>query len=186
MSVVVLLHVIVIYALVTGLARKVVEVIKQPLETKIIEEIKKPLEDLPPPPPKLLPPPPPFVPPPEIQITAPMSTNAITNVTNVKPVAPPPVRPVEAPKPAVRRGVVPIFKVDPTYPRNALKDGIEGSVEAMLTINGNGDVTKVEIVKAKPGGVFNNAAIQAMMQWKFKGDGGQYVGIVEIEFSLKD
>ena len=34
---VVLLHVAVIYALVNGLARKVVEVIKQPLETKIIE-----------------------------------------------------------------------------------------------------------------------------------------------------
>ena len=44
--VVVLLHVFIVYALVTGLARKVVEVIKQPIETKIIEEIKPP----PPPP----------------------------------------------------------------------------------------------------------------------------------------
>ena len=42
-----LLHVLVGYALVSGLARKVVEVIKAPIETKIIEEIKKPLHDHP-------------------------------------------------------------------------------------------------------------------------------------------
>ena len=41
-AMVVLLHIIIGYALVTGLARHVVEVLKQPLETKIIEEIKKP------------------------------------------------------------------------------------------------------------------------------------------------
>ena len=42
---VVVLHLVVGYALVTGLARKVVDVIKQPIETKIIEEIKKPPPD---------------------------------------------------------------------------------------------------------------------------------------------
>ena len=57
---VVILHLAVGYALVTGLARKVVEVIKQPIETKIIEEIKPPPPDTPPPPPpKLATPPPP-------------------------------------------------------------------------------------------------------------------------------
>lgn len=186
LSVVVVLHIIVVYALVTGLARKVVEVIKQPLETKIIEEIKKPLDDLPPPPPKLLPPPPPFVPPPEISIQAPaISTGAITTVTTTKP-PPPVIRPVEAPKPAVRRGVVPTRKVDPTYPRQAIKDGIEGSVEAMLTISPSGDVIRVDIVKSHPPRVFDAAAITAMMQWKFRGDGSQFVGIVEIDFKLND
>ncbi|MFL5057052.1 MAG: energy transducer TonB, partial [Microvirga sp.] len=48
------LHLAIGYALVTGLARKVVEVIKQPLETKIIEEVKKPPPDQPPPPPPKL------------------------------------------------------------------------------------------------------------------------------------
>ena len=50
-AMVVVLHLIIGYALVTGLARRVVEVIKQPLETKIIEEIKKPPPETPPPPP---------------------------------------------------------------------------------------------------------------------------------------
>ncbi|MEB0164428.1 energy transducer TonB, partial [Glaciimonas sp. CA11.2] len=53
-SVVVILHVALVYALLTGLARKVVEVIQQPVETKIVEEIKPPA---PPPPAKPVPPP---------------------------------------------------------------------------------------------------------------------------------
>ena len=76
-TMVVILHLVLGYALVTGLARKVVEVMKAPIETKIIEEIKKPPPDTPPPPPpKLAPPPPPFIPPPEINIQAPAQIGA--------------------------------------------------------------------------------------------------------------
>ena len=60
LSVVIVLHVLLGWALVSGLARKVVEVVKAPIETKIIEEIKPP----PPPPPENLPPPPKNMPPP--------------------------------------------------------------------------------------------------------------------------
>src|SRR5256885_4487152 len=58
-------HVLLIYALVHGLARKIVEVVRAPLETKIIEEVKRPPQEQPPPPPpppKLATPPPPFIP----------------------------------------------------------------------------------------------------------------------------
>ncbi len=51
-TVVVILHLILGWALLNGLARTVIEVIKNPLETKIIEEVKPP-----PPPPENLPPP---------------------------------------------------------------------------------------------------------------------------------
>ena len=53
-GIVILMHLLLGWALVSGLARKVVEVIKNPIETKIIEEVKPP-----PPPPENLPPPPP-------------------------------------------------------------------------------------------------------------------------------
>ena len=39
-TMVIAFHVIVIYALVMGLGKKIVDVIKQPIETKVIEEIK--------------------------------------------------------------------------------------------------------------------------------------------------
>ena len=54
---VVLLHILVIYALVTGLARKAVEVIKKPLTATIIEEVKLPPPPPPPPPKRVIEPP---------------------------------------------------------------------------------------------------------------------------------
>ena len=51
-TIVVLLHVLVIYALLTGLARKAVDVIKKPLTATIIEEVKLPPPPPPPPPPQ--------------------------------------------------------------------------------------------------------------------------------------
>ena len=67
---VLVLHIALAYAVVTGLARKVIDVVKAPLETKIIEEIKKPPppDTPPPPPPKMVQVMPTFVPPPEVQI----------------------------------------------------------------------------------------------------------------------
>src|SRR5258708_2126137 len=103
-TMVIVLHLALGYALVRGLARKVVEVMKAPLETKIIEEMKKPPPDAPPPPPpKLATPPPPFIPPPEINIHVPI-TQVAPPITTVTTTPPPPAPPVAAPPACVRRG----------------------------------------------------------------------------------
>jgi protein TonB len=190
MTIVVVMHIIVVYALVTGLARKVVEVIKQPLETKIIEEIKDKPKDEPPPPPKLQTPPPPFVPPPEVQIQMPstLSTSAISTTTNVKPVAAP-VRAAPQPaqpKPVVRKGAVPLHRVNPEFPRRALQDGIQGSVVAHLMVSRDGTVKEVKIISSEPRGVFDREVIRAMMQWKFTPDDNDYIVEAPIEFRLTD
>ena len=113
-SMVIGLHLLLGYALVTGLARKVVEVIKAPIETKIIEEIKKPPPDTPPPPPpKLAAPPPPFIPPPEINIQVPVVQQpTISTVTTERPPpGPPPVAaPTTSTQPAVRRNFSPVSR----------------------------------------------------------------------------
>src|SRR6201746_202814 len=91
LSVVILVHLFVIYALVTGLAKKVVDVVRAPIETKVIEEIKKPPpppEIVMPPPPKLEAPPPPYIPPPEIQVANPPPAPTITATTPTPPPAP--------------------------------------------------------------------------------------------------
>jgi periplasmic protein TonB len=49
LAVIIVFHLLLLYGLVTGLARKVVEVVAAPLQTDIIEELQK--EDKPPPPP---------------------------------------------------------------------------------------------------------------------------------------
>ena len=65
---VVLLHLGFAWALANGLAQRLVEVIRSPLDTRIIDDLKQPPpppDKLPPPPLKTLPPPP-FSPPPEV------------------------------------------------------------------------------------------------------------------------
>lgn len=88
-GVVVAMHLLLGWALVTGLARKVVEVVRVPIEARIIEATapSPPPEARLPPPPKLAPPPPSFVPPPEVAINPPPAP--APSIT-VPPVAPPP------------------------------------------------------------------------------------------------
>lgn len=180
LAVVVLLHIFIVYALVTGLARKVVEVIKQPIETKIIEEVKPPPpKDLPPPPPppKLLAPPPPFIPPPEVQIQQPQQQqNTITAVSNVKPDSPfmPPQRvetPVakEAPRNAVRVAAVVDSKAceKPEYPRKSLRNEEQGTVTLEFLIGLDGRVVDSKVDKSSGFKDLDKAAIAGLSLCKF-------------------
>ena len=192
--VVLLFHVFLGWALLTGLGKKVIEVIKAPIETKIIEEVKPPPPDVPPPPPppKLAAPPPPFIPPPEIQIQAPPPPpqQVITTTTNVPPppqafvpqAAPPVVAP---PQPAVRREYKAAYRVDPTFPPQAIRQGIQGKVVAWVHVAPNGSVTQVEI-KQSSNRIFDREVIRAMSQWKFNPEPVGFIGEYEINFSLKD
>lgn len=102
-AIVVLIHVVFVWALASGLARKAFEKVVGPIETKVIEEVKKkPLEDLPPPPPQLKAPPPPFIPAPEIQITAPVSMAQTISQTTTTPPPKAEIRPAAPPPPAPR------------------------------------------------------------------------------------
>ena len=176
-SVVVLLHVFIVYALVTGLARKVVEVIQQPIETKIINEYKPPPPPPPekplPPPPKSAAPPPPFVPPPEVNVAPQPQENVIAAVTNVKPdnpVIPPPAAPVVAP---VEHAHIPAV-VDsrncekPEYPRSSLRNEEEGTVTLAFLIGVDGNVVDSKVEKSSGFKDLDNAARRGLSLCKFK------------------
>jgi protein TonB len=188
-SLVVALHLLLGWALVTGLARKVVEVMKAPIETKIIEEIKKPPPDTPPPPPpKLAAPPPPFIPPPEINIQVPVTqvAPAITVVqTTPPPVAAPapPAPPVQASP--VRKEFKPLQRVNPAFPRQALQQGLTGRVIAWVHVAPNGAVTNVEI-KQSSNRLFDREVVRALSQWKFNPEPVGFIGEYEIVFNLTD
>ena len=189
---VIAMHILIGWALVSGLARKVVEVIKQPIETKIIEEIKKPPPDLPPPPPppKMAAPPPPFIPPPEINIQIPQVTpppTITTQSTTPPPPGPPPVyQPqVAPPQPAVRREYKASYRVDPVFPRQAQRDGISGNVIAHVYVAPTGGVTDVKIIRSS-NRIFDREVIRALSQWKFNPEPVGFIGEYEIVFNLKD
>ncbi|HUP30857.1 MAG TPA: energy transducer TonB [Usitatibacter sp.] len=189
---VVLLHIAIGYALVSGLARKVVEVIKQPIETKIIEEIKKPPPDLPPPPPppKMAAPPPPFIPPPEINIQVPVVTPppTITTQSTTPPppqmVIQPPAPPVVA-QPAVRREYKAAYRVEPSFPPQAIRQGLNGRVIAHVVVTPAGSVSEVRIISST-NRLFDREVIRALSQWKFNPEPVGFIGEYEIVFSLKD
>jgi protein TonB len=188
---VIAMHLAVGYALVTGLARKVVEVIKAPIETKIIEEIKKDIPDTPPPPPpKLATPPPPFIPPPEVNIQVPVAVQQAPTITTTTAKPPPGPPPVVAPKsdgPVVRKNVKPIAKADVVFPREAIKRGIErGVVVAHVYVKTDGTVSEVKIVSANPPRVFEREVIRALQQWRFAPEPVGFIGEIEIEFKLTD
>jgi periplasmic protein TonB len=173
---VLLFHALVIWAMVCGLARKVVDVIKAPIETKVIEEVKKPPpppEIVVPPPPRLEAPPPPFIPPPEVQIaTPPPPAPTITAVTPTPPPAPvtiAPAPPPEAPAPpppAVAppkpTGVAAICtKTVPPEPPAVSVAG-RATVVVSYTIQG-GKVTNVDLVRYTFPGVSDRKVQRAIV-----------------------
>jgi protein TonB len=178
---VILFHVFLVYALVTGLARKVVDVIKVPIETKIIQEVKPPPppERPPPPPPKMAAPPPPFIPPPEIQIAQPPPQQpVIASVQTAPPPpnAPPPVAgpPAEAP-PAAAQPVRVAAVIDaarsctkPEYPAASRRLEETGTVTLRFLIDVDGKVVKSEVESSSGHPRLDDAARDALSRCQFK------------------
>jgi protein TonB len=64
--------------------------------------------------------------------------------------------------------VVPIVRVEPSYPRDAIMRGLEGWVQVRFTINPDGSVADPEVVAAEPPRIFNREAVRAILRWKFR------------------
>jgi TonB family protein len=75
-----------------------------------------------------------------------------------------------APAPSVKNAaeLELVKSVPPVYPVNAEKSGTEGWVELDFTVTESGSVKDATIHAAKPGGVFDQAATAAVLQWHYK------------------
>lgn len=168
-GVVVALHAALIYALVTGLAHKAIQVLPAPVETKILEDTTVQEEPPPPPPPPDLDvPPPPFIPPPEIQIQQPVQRQqTITQVTTERPPPTPPAPP--APKPVQR--VAPVVKAancrKPDYPAISERLGETGTVVLQLLVGTDGKVTDSRIEKSSGYPRLDEAAVRGLSACRF-------------------
>jgi TonB family protein len=58
--------------------------------------------------------------------------------------------------------------VQPVYPEQARKRGVEGWVELAFTVMPNGTVDDVEVRNASPADVFDDAAVRAIRGWRFE------------------
>lgn len=170
---VLVLHVLLVYALINGLARKIVEVVQAPLETKILEEIKPPVDKPPPPPPpKLAAPPPPFIPLPEVRIdTPPPPTNTITAVSSVKPAAEAPIPQAIAivAVPARTAAVVDARNcAKPEYPSASIRAQETGLVVLQFLIGADGTAIDSKVEKTSGFRRLDEAARKALALCKFR------------------
>jgi protein TonB len=175
LGLVVLLHILVFWAINSGLAKKFVKVIKGPVEAQLIEDAKPDIPPPPPPPPpKSAPPPPPpaYVPPVDMPTTATAGVNAIASVsaTPAPPAPPPPPVPVVA-APPVR--TAPIINAaascqKPEYPSASRRNEEEGTVQLRFLIGPEGNVLESQVEKSSGFTRLDEAARSALSRCQFK------------------
>lgn len=157
--IVAILHVVVGYALVTGLAYEAIKKVKEVTSAVNIEEEKPPEEPPPPPPPKEDTPPPPIVaPPPPISFNAPAPQVQTVNEAPAIPAPPAPVAlpappaapppPRFTPKAATPKGNPGNWATSNDYPSRALREEREGTTGFRVTVGPDGKVTDCQITRS--------------------------------------
>jgi len=193
---VIALHILMLWAIVSGTARNALVMLKKPLEAVVIQEVIIP----PPPPPlpkEIKPPeplspqsdapPPPFVPPPDV---APATTSGVSIAsTATPPVAPaviaPPAQQAPIAPPGPKKSAIATAcptQVAPEMPARAIKEGIEGVVAAQITLKG-GVVQDVAFLSGPR--IFYPAVRAAIMQYKCVSDGGEVVATQNFNFKIE-
>lgn len=62
----------------------------------------------------------------------------------------------------------PLFRVEPRFPAEALRQGQSGWVRLRFNIDESGAVTDINVIAAEPRNVFDRAAISALRRWKYQ------------------
>lgn len=179
--IVALIHVLIGYLLISGLAISAVKEIAERVTTIDIEEPPPPEEPDEPPPeqPQETAPPPPVAPPPPISI-APAPPPIRTQPTIPPPAPPaltiPPPAPVAAPAPpppppSQARGATTrgerrwAARIQENYPSRALREEIEGTVGVRVTVTANGRATGCSVTASSGSSILDDAACKGMERY---------------------
>jgi len=171
--IVVAIHALLIYAVLTGLGKQLISVIKElPIEAQLIEEVTPPPPPAPvdiPPSPVLAEPPPPFIPVPEVQVDLPVSPNAILAISTVQPADLTEVATNPNTAPAVVKAQVDFNTCDkPAYPSMSLRNEEKGVVRIQFLIGVDGRVADSRVEKSSGYKGLDNAAKNALSVCRFK------------------
>ena len=88
-------------------------------------------------------------------------------------------------------GLAPAIRIEPHYPPEAAKDGIEGYVTLQFDIDATGSPTNIVILESNPRGYFEKVSRNAVRKWKFdpQKEAGQavsvYSQVVTLDFKLE-
>ena len=205
------LHLLFAWALVSGTARRGLELLKKPIQAVVVTEVS-----IVPPPPAPKPPrpkkseaqpqtaPKPFIPPPEVALPAPAAPAVVAAAEPPKAApaivpappapavvaeSPPAPRAPPAPAPAAPSapprsasiGSICPTQVQPEMPRRAIREGISGTVVARVRI-ANGVVQDVSIISGPR--VFHEPVMAAIRQYKCAASSGELEATQEFVFKL--
>jgi protein TonB len=184
--IIVALHVLAFWALATGLAQKVIQMVAPPIEADILDEVK-PEDQPPPPPPPEMERPPVEVPPPEVSIDLPMETNttAIQDVTDKPPPPAPPPPPRVAGQPARMKSAA---DPDQYYPPGAKRREEQGSPVVQACVGPNGRLLRDPVVAETSGyPELDSAAIRVAKASRYTAatENGQGVAESCVKFKVK-
>lgn len=147
-ALVILLHAVIGYAFVTGLAFNVVKKVVVDLKTFDVQDAAPPP---PPPPPDIkLPPPPVAAPPPIVQVQTPVAP-PVVSVAPPPPVVvapPPPAPPVIQPVRASPRGKMQDLVTSDDYPSASLRNNEEGTTGYRLDVGADGKVVACTVTSS--------------------------------------
>ena len=175
LTVVLVLHGLLFWAINSGLARKFVKVVNGPVEAVLLEETPPDIPPPPPPlPPKNLPPPPnAYVPPVDAQVATPTPVNTIAAVASTpQAVAPPsPVQTAPAPvtAPAITAAVISASGCEkPEYPSASKRMEEEGTVQLKFLVGVDGKVIESAIEKSSGFRRLDEAARAGLSKCQFR------------------
>lgn len=85
---------------------------------------------------------------------------------------------------------MPITQVEPLYPIEAARKGVEGWVKLSFDIDKTGSVKNVQVIDSQPKRLFDKAAVKALKRWRYK---AKFVGgapvlqsgkMVQLDFTM--
>ena len=171
LGLVVVLHLLLFWAISSGLARAFVKKIKGPVEAVLLEDTKPDIPPPPPPPPpKNLPPPPAYVPPVDVPVSnAAPAANAIAAVSATPQPVVPPAPAVVAKDPVRTAAVVNSANCEkPEYPSASRRLEEEGTVSLRFLVGADGKVVQAEIEKSSGYKRLDEAARAGLSRCAFK------------------
>lgn len=166
LAIAIAVHLLLLWALMSGLASDIVKSVQEPLQVSLLSEPPKPAPpDIPPP--EMVKPPEAYVPPPVVKAPPPSEPQrTIQQVQTTKPEPAPPVR-MQA-KPVPPRPDTSSRNTQPPYPGASRRMGEEGRVLLMLYVAEDGRVTdgRVDVSSGFPR-LDKAALMHARRTWRF-------------------
>lgn len=68
---------------------------------------------------------------------------------------------------AAEKGLLPLERAQPEYPRRAALAGVQGCVTAAYDVRPDGRTDNFQVLDSKPNGVFSRAAVLALREWRY-------------------